>query len=92
MTTDEMAAMTLTVIPARDKELAQLKQARREHTIDLFIDRAQEDKRESARERVQQMMTMFDKNTNGMLDPDERPPLRTFLETTGALRGISDGF
>ena len=92
MTTDEMAAMTLTVIPARDGELAELKKARRAHTIDLFIDRAQEDKRASARERVQQMRTMFDKNENGKLDPDERPPLRAFLETSGALRGISDGF
>lgn len=92
MTTDEMAAMTLTVIPARDEELAELKKARREHTIDLFIERAQEDKRASARERVQQMMAMFDKNTNGKLEPEERPALRAFLETTGALRGISDGF
>ena len=25
-------------------------------------------------------------------DPDERPPLRAYLETTGALKGISDGF
>ena len=80
------------VIPARDEELAELKKAKREHSIDLFIDRAQEDKRASSRERVQQMMTMFDKNANGKLDSDERPPLRTFLEASGALKGISDGF
>ena len=92
MTTDEMAAMTLTVIPARDEDLAELKKAKREHNIDLFIDRAQEDKRASSRERVQLMMATFDKNTNGKLDPEERPPLRAYLETTGALRGITDGF
>jgi cytochrome c553 len=92
MTTDEMAAMTLTVIPARDTELAELKAAKRAHAVDLFIDRAQEDKRASSRERVQMMMTTFDKNTNGKLDPDERPALRTFLETTGALRGLGDNF
>jgi len=92
MTTDEMAAMTLTVIPARDEELGELKKAKREHTIDLYIDRAQEDKRASSQERVQQMMAMFDKNTNGRLDPDERPAVRAFLETSGALRGIGDGF
>jgi hypothetical protein len=60
--------------------------------VDLFIDRAQEDKRASSRERVQQMMTMFDKNTNGKLDPEERPALRAFLETSGALKGVTDGF
>jgi hypothetical protein len=76
MTTDEMAAMTLTVIPARDADLAELKRAKKEHSIDLFIDRAQEDKRASARERVQQMMTAFDKNTNGKIDVEERPALR----------------
>ena len=92
MTTDEMAAMTLTVIPARDEELVQLKKAKREHSIDLFIDRAQEDKRASSRERVQAMMTAFDKNANGRLDPDERPALRAYLESTGALKGISDTF
>jgi mono/diheme cytochrome c family protein len=92
MTTDEMAAMTLTVIPARDEELVELKKAKREHAIDLFIDRAQEDKRASARERVQLMLTMFDKNTNGKLDREERPPLRAYLESSGAVKGITDGF
>lgn len=91
MTTDEMAAMTLTVIPARDEELEQLKKAKRDHAIDLFIDRAQEDKRASARERVQMMMATFDKNMNGKLDPDERPGVRNFLEMSGAVRGITDG-
>ncbi len=90
MTTDEMGAMTLSVIPARDEELAELRQAKRNHNVDLFIDRIQEDTRQ--RERVQVMMTMFDKNTNGKLDPDERPGLRAFLETSGLLRGIGGGF
>lgn len=90
MSTDEMAAMTLTVIPARDEELADLRKARREHSIDLFIDRAQEDTRQ--RERVEMMMSMFDKNTNGKIDPDERPELRAFLETSGMLKGIEGGF
>ena len=92
MTTDEMAAMTLTVIPARDEELAELKKAKRAHAVDLFIDRAQEDTRASSRERVQQMMVMFDKNTNGKFEPEERPPLRAFLETSGMLKGLTDGF
>src|ERR1043166_283070 len=92
MTTDEMAAMTLTVVPARDEELAELKKAKRDHAVDLFIDRAQEDTRPNSRERVQQMMTTFDKNANGKLDADERPALRAFLETSGALKGLTDGF
>ena len=92
MTTDEMAAITLSVIPARDEELDELRLAKRHHNIDLFIDRAQEDTRERERERVQLMMTLFDKNTNGKLDPDERPALRAFLETSGMLKGIDGGF
>jgi mono/diheme cytochrome c family protein len=90
MTTDEMAAMTLSVIPARDEELADLRAAKRDHNIDLFIDRAQEDTRQ--RERVEMMMTMFDKNSNGKIDAEERPGLRAFLESSGMLKGISDGF
>jgi len=90
MTTDEMAAMTLTVIPARDEELAELRQAKRNHNIDLYIDRAQEDTRQ--RERVEMMMTMFDKNTNGRIDADERPGLRAFLESSGMVKGLGDGF
>lgn len=90
MSTDEMAAITLSVIPARDSEMPALKQAKKDHHIDLFIDRAQEDTRQ--RERVQMVVTMFDKNTNGKLDADERPEVRAFLENTGLLKGITDGF
>ena len=90
MTTDEMAAMTLSIIPARDEELDELRTAKRNHSIDLFIDRAQEDTRQ--RERVEMMMTLFDKNANGKIDAAERPGLRAFLENSGMLKGISDGF
>jgi mono/diheme cytochrome c family protein len=90
MSTDEMAAMTLTVIPARDEELADLRKAKREHHIDLFIDRAQADTRQ--RERVEMMLSLFDKNTNGRIDPEERPDLRAFLENSGMLKGIDGGF
>lgn len=92
MTTDEMAAMTLTVIPARDAELAVLKKAKRDHAVDLFIDRAQEDTRASSRERVALMMATFDKNTNGRIDPEERPALRAYLELSGTLKGLGDTF
>ena len=92
MTTDEMAAMTLTVIPARDAELTELKKAKKDHNIDLFIDRAVEDKRASSRERVEKMMTAFDKNTNGQIDPEERPALRLFLEASGLVKGLDGGF
>ena len=92
MTTDEMAAMTLTVIPAHDEELADLKKSKREHNIDLYIDRAQEDPRASSRERVEKMMTQFDKNTNGKIDPEERTALRAFLEFSGLLKGLDGGF
>jgi hypothetical protein len=90
MSTDEMAAMTLSVIPTRDEELALLKQAKKHHGIDLFIDRALEDTRR--RERVQMVVTMFDKNANGKLDDEERPGVREFLENSDQLKGITDGF
>ncbi len=90
MSTDEMAAVTLNVIPARDAELAQLKEAKKNHAIDLFIDRALEDTRQ--RERVQMVVTMFDKNGNGKLDAEERPGVREFLGQSGMLKGVSDGF
>lgn len=90
MSTDEMAAMTLTVIPARDEELAELRQAKRIHNIDLFIDRAQEDTKQ--RDRVEKMRAMFDKNTNGRIDAEERPSLRAFLESSGMLKGVDGGF
>lgn len=89
-TLDEMAAITLSVIPARDEDLAALKKAKREHNIDLFIDRALEDKRN--KERVELMKTMFDKNSDGLIDAEERPGLRTFLENNGMLKGIEGGF
>ncbi len=90
MTTDEMGAITLSVIPARDEQLAELHQSKRNHTIDLFIDRAQEDTRR--REQIQPMLAMFDKNKNGKLDTEERPALRGFLEMSGMLKGLDDGF
>jgi hypothetical protein len=90
MSTDEMTAITLSVIPARDAELDQLRTAQKEHTIDLFIDRAQED--EKQRERVEAMALMFDKNANGKIDPEERPPLRAFLEESGMLKSLGNSF
>lgn len=86
MTTDEMAAMTLSVVPARDADLPELELALRHHSIDLFIDRAQEDPKR--REQVQAVAATFDKNGNGKIDDEERPALRTFLQETGVLRGL----
>ncbi len=34
----------------------------------------------------------IDKNTNGKIDVDERPALRAFLEASGALKSLTDGF
>ena len=90
MSTDEMAAITLSVIPARDEELAELRTAKRTHNIDLFIDRALEDTRN--KERVELMKATFDKNADGKLDASERPGLRAFLESSGMLKGIEGGF
>ena len=90
MSTDEMAAITLSVIPARDEELDGLRTAKRTHNIDLFIERALEDTKK--REQVELMKATFDKNANGKIDPEERPGLRAFLEASGKLKGIEGGF
>jgi len=86
MTTDEMAAMTLSVIPARDEDLDVLAKEQRNHLIDLFIDRAQEDTKR--RQEVQMVVATFDKNGNGKIDPEERPALRTFIDESGMLKGL----
>jgi hypothetical protein len=85
-TTDELAALTLNIIPAQDEQLDELKQELRAHNIDLFIDRAQED--EKQKERVAAMKAAYDKNGNDKIDPEERPALRAFLEQSGLLRGF----
>ena len=89
MSTDEMAAITLSVIPARNEDIAALKKAKREHAIDLFIDRALEDTRNT--ERIELMKATFDKNSDGKIDASERPGLRAFLESSGMLKGVADG-
>jgi mono/diheme cytochrome c family protein len=85
-TTDEMASITLGVMPVRDADLAELEKAKELHVADLFIDRAQEDKRR--REQVQMVVATFDKNGNGKIDEEERPPLRAFIQQSGFLRGF----
>jgi hypothetical protein len=37
------------------------------------------------------VVTMFDKNGNGKIDREERPEVREFLQSSGMLKGISDG-
>ena len=58
----------------------------RHHLTDLFLDRALAD--EKRREKVQAMVTGFDKNANGTIDPEERPALRTFIQESGMLKGL----
>ena len=92
MSTDEMAALTLSMMPARDSDLAELRQAHRAHIADLFIDRAQEATSPKERERVEMMGKLFDKNGNGKIDADERPALRDYLEENGALKSLGNSF
>ena len=92
MSTDEMGALTLSMMPARDEDLAALRQAHRAHIADLFIDRAQESTSPKERERVEMMGKIFDKNGNGKIDADERPALRAYLEESGALKSLGNSF
>ena len=92
MSTDEMAALTLSLMPVQESDLAELRKAQRMHIADLFIDRAQETTSTKERERIEMMAKIFDKNGNGKIDADERPALRAFLEESGALKSLGNSF
>ncbi len=73
------------MVAVHEEEIAALREALKEHSADLVIDRAlQQPKRLPM---VKAMLERFDKNGDGQMDPEERPELRNFIKTNGWLPG-----
>jgi len=85
MSTDEMGSITLHVVAVHEEETAALRDALKEHSADLVIDRALKQPKRSP--TVKAMLERFDKNGDGQMDPEERPELRNFIKTSGWLPG-----
>ena len=85
MSTDEMGSITLHVVAVHEDEIAILRDALKGHSADLVIDRAL--KQTKRPPPVKAMLERFDKNGDGHVDAEERPPLREFIKTSGWLPG-----
>jgi hypothetical protein len=85
MSTDEMGSVTLHVVAVREEETAALRDALKEHSADLVIDRALN--RPDRPPMVKAMIERFDKNGDGQVNPDERLQLRDFIKNSGRFPG-----
>jgi hypothetical protein len=78
--TDEMGSITVQVIPRNKEDALALREALRDQMADLLIDRGSESAKPGP--IVQALLKQFDKNENGRIDNDERPPLRAFMRAS----------
>ncbi len=79
--TDEMGSISLHVVAVREAEMPVLRRALKDQATDLLIDRVIAQPKRAA--MVKTMIENFDKNGNGKIDDEERPALRTFIQTSG---------
>jgi hypothetical protein len=75
--TDEMGSVTLHLMPAKEDEIERLRDALKDHSTDLVIDRALA--RPTQGQMVKNLIQRFDKNGNSTIDADERPELKRFI-------------
>jgi hypothetical protein len=80
-----MGSVTMHVIPVKEEDAQALRDALKDHSADMVIDRALESKKRGP--MVQNLMERFDKNGNEKLEPDERVELRRVLRTNGWVPG-----
>ena len=85
MSNDEMGSITLQVVPAREEEVAELRNALRNHSANMVINRALENPKPSP--MIKAMLQRFDKNADGKLDDEERSALLGFVQASGFLPG-----
>jgi len=85
MSTDEMGSVTLHVVAAREEDTAALRDALKDHSADMVIDRALT--RPKSNQMVKAMLERFDKNGDSQIDSEERPDLRGFIKERGWLPG-----
>jgi hypothetical protein len=75
--TDEMGSVTLHLMPAKEDEIERLRDALKDHSTDLVIDRALA--RPTQGQMVKNLIQRFDKNGNSTIDADKRPELKRFI-------------
>ena len=85
MSNDEMGSITLHVVPAREEDVAELRNVLRNHSANMVIDRALANPKPPA--MVKTMMERFDTNGDGKLDEKERSALLGFVQATGLVPG-----
>ena len=83
--TDEMGSVTLHLIPAKEGEVEALRDALKDHSTDMVIDRAVNRPTQGA--MVKNLIQRFDKNGNSKIDEDERPELRQFIRSNDWVPG-----
>ena len=80
-----MGSVTMHVIPIREADVEVLRDALRNHSTDMVIDRALQGPKRGA--KVKKLIERFDKNGNGEIDGDEREELRSFVRASGWVPG-----
>ena len=83
--TDEMGSITMHVVPVREADVEVLRDALRNHSTDMVIDRALQRRKPGG--MVKKLIERFDKNGNGEIDGDEREELRSFVRASGWVPG-----
>jgi hypothetical protein len=83
--TDEMGSVTLHLMPAREAEVETLRDALKDHSTDMVIDRAVAQPTQG--KTVKNVIQRFDKNGNSKIDEDERPELRRFIRSNDWVPG-----
>jgi hypothetical protein len=83
--TDEMGSVTLHLIPAKEAEVETLRDALKDHSTDMVIDRAV--RQPTQGRTVKTLIERFDKNGNSKIDEEERPELRRFIRSNDWVPG-----
>jgi hypothetical protein len=83
--TDEMGSVTLHLMPSKEAEVETLRDALKDHSTDMVIDRAVAQPTQG--KTVKNVIQRFDKNGNSKIDEDERPELRLFIRSNDWVPG-----
>ena len=85
---DEMGSVTVGVVPRKKEDIEVLRAALADHIADVMIDAAssQRDLPEGLGRRLDPIAALlkgFDKNADGLLDNEERAPIRGLIQLSG---------
>jgi len=82
--TNEMGSVTLHLMPSKEAEVEPLRDALKDHALDMVIDRAVKRPQGAI---VKNLIERYDKNQNGKIDEEERTELRRFIRNADWLPG-----